>query len=81
MITMQGLTRRFDDFTAVDSVDLTVPKGQILGYLGPNGAGKTTTVKMLTGLMEPSEGEASIAGFDIRTQILEKAWCLSRLRF
>ena len=64
-IELRNLTRRFGTFTAVDNVSLSVPRGQILGYLGPNGAGKTTTVKMATGMLRPSEGEALIEGFDI----------------
>jgi len=64
-IELRNLTRRFGAFVAVSDVSLTVPRGQILGYLGPNGAGKTTTVKMATGMLQPSEGEALIDGFDI----------------
>ena len=71
MITLQALTRDYGDLTAVDHVSLTVPEGQILGYLGPNGAGKTTTVKMLTGLIQPTSGTATVAGFDICGQSLE----------
>ena len=59
------LTRRFGDLTAADHVTLHVPYGSIFGLLGPNGAGKTTTIKMLTTMLEPSEGTASVAGFDI----------------
>lgn len=66
MIESHNLTRRFGDFTAVDRVSLRVPDGAILALLGPNGAGKTTTVRMLAGLIAPSEGEATVAGFDIR---------------
>jgi len=68
---MKALTRRFGATTAVNGVDLFVPPGQILGYLGPNGAGKTTTVKMLTGMLEPSGGSATVAGYDIRRQSLD----------
>ena len=71
MITLNNLTRRYGDLTAVDHVNLTIPEGQILGYLGPNGAGKTTTVKMLTGLIQATEGTASIAGFDISREPIE----------
>jgi len=56
-IETRGLTRRFDDFTAVDDIDLRVERGTFYGFLGPNGAGKSTTIKMLTGLLAPSEGE------------------------
>ena len=66
MISARGLTRRFGSFTAVDGVTLDVPDGAILALLGPNGAGKTTTVRMLAGLIAPTKGEASVAGFDIR---------------
>jgi ABC-2 type transport system ATP-binding protein len=66
MIRARGLTRRFGGFTAVDGVSLDVPNGAILALLGPNGAGKTTTVRMLAGLIAPSEGEASVAGYDVR---------------
>ena len=66
MISARGLTRRFGAFTAVDGVTLDVPDGAILALLGPNGAGKTTTVRMLAGLIAPTEGEATVAGFDIR---------------
>lgn len=67
MIIANGLTRRFGDFVAVDRVSLRVPDGAILALLGPNGAGKTTTVRMLTGLIAPTEGEATVAGRDVRT--------------
>jgi len=63
-----GLTRRFGDLTAVDHLDLTVDEGEIFGLLGPNGAGKTTVIKMLTTLLPPSAGSATIAGFDVRRQ-------------
>ena len=66
MIEAQGLTRRFGDFVAVDRVSLRVPGGAILALLGPNGAGKTTTVRMLAGLIAPSEGQATVAGCDVR---------------
>ena len=59
-ITAQGLTKRFGDFTAVDSVDLEVPRGEIFGLLGPNGAGKTTTIRMLLGLLAPTSGTINV---------------------
>jgi ABC-2 type transport system ATP-binding protein len=65
-IVADGLTRRFGDFTAADTIRFTVPRGQIFGLLGPNGAGKSTTFKMLCGLLSPSEGTGSVAGFDLR---------------
>jgi ABC-2 type transport system ATP-binding protein len=67
-VRVTGLTRRFGDFTAVDAVTFEVRAGEIFGFLGPNGAGKTTTIKMLTGLLAPSEGEGRVAGFDILTE-------------
>ena len=71
MLSIHELTKRFGVQTAVDSLTLTVPPGQIVGLLGPNGAGKTTTLKMLTGLLKPDSGVATIAGFNIVTQSLE----------
>lgn len=64
-ITVTGLTRRFGSFTAVDHVDFEVGKGEIFGYLGANGAGKTTTIRMLCGLLAPTEGDAIVAGHAI----------------
>jgi ABC-2 type transport system ATP-binding protein len=64
-VSVDRLTRRFGDFTAVDAVTFDVAPGEIFGFLGPNGAGKTTTIKMLTGLLAPSEGEGRVAGLDI----------------
>jgi ABC-2 type transport system ATP-binding protein len=61
-----GLGRRFDERWAVRGVDMAVRRGEVLGLLGPNGAGKTTTVRLLTALIEPSEGTASVDGFDVR---------------
>jgi ABC-2 type transport system ATP-binding protein len=63
-----ALTRSFGDVTAVDALDLRVPSGTIFGLLGPNGAGKSTTIKMLTTLLEPTSGTATVAGFDIVRQ-------------
>jgi ABC-2 type transport system ATP-binding protein len=64
MIEVKDLTKRYRDRVAVDRLNFKVEEGQILGFLGPNGAGKSTTMKMLTGFLPPSEGSASIAGFD-----------------
>ena len=63
MIETRDLTRRFGDVLAVDRLTLTVRPGEIFGLLGPNGAGKTTTIRMLAALIEPTSGEASVAGF------------------
>src|SRR6201989_3141005 len=63
-IRTTALTRRFDAFTAVRDVNLTVAPGQFFGFLGPNGAGKSTTIKMLTGLLAPTSGSIQILGLD-----------------
>ena len=60
-----NLTRRFDNKTAVDHLNLAVAEGEFFGFLGPNGAGKSTTIHMLVGLLRPTEGTARIAGIDI----------------
>jgi len=67
-VSVRDLTKRFGDFTAVDRVTFDVDPGEIFGFLGPNGAGKTTTLRMLTGLLQPTSGEARVAGLDIRTE-------------
>jgi ABC-2 type transport system ATP-binding protein len=64
-VATDNLTRRFGKFTAVDAVSITVKPGEIFGFLGANGAGKTTMIRMLCGLLAPSEGKATVAGFDI----------------
>ncbi len=66
-----ALTRRFQDFTAVDNVNLTVAPGQFFGFLGPNGAGKSTTIKMLTGLLAPTSGSIEILGQDFTRNTVE----------
>lgn len=68
MIQTRQLTRRFGDLVAVDHIDLDIPQGQFFAFLGPNGAGKTTTIKMLAGLLRPSEGTATVAGHDIQRE-------------
>jgi len=65
MIEAVSLTKKFEDFTAVDSLSLSVRQGQIVALLGPNGAGKTTTVRMLSAILKPTAGRASVAGFDV----------------
>ncbi len=64
VIQVENLTRRFGDFVAVDHVNFEVQAGEVVGYLGPNGSGKTTTIRMLLGLLEPSDGKATVLGFD-----------------
>jgi len=65
MIECENLTKRFGHFTAVDHVTFSVAKGSIFGFLGPNGSGKSTVIRMLCGLLEPSDGHGRIAGFDV----------------
>ncbi len=67
MIQCEGLTKRFGTFTAVDHVSFSVGKGSIFGFLGPNGSGKSTVIRMLCGILEPTEGSARIGGHDIVT--------------
>ncbi|MEI6349054.1 MAG: ABC transporter ATP-binding protein [Bacteroidota bacterium] len=67
-IEAHELTREFGNFTAVDKISFTVDKGEIFGFLGANGAGKTTAMRMLSGLLAPSSGSASVAGFDVSKQ-------------
>ena len=64
-LEVHGLTKKFGNFTAVDHVSFAVEPGEVLGYLGPNGSGKTTTIRMLCGLLTPTEGTASILGIDV----------------
>jgi ABC-2 type transport system ATP-binding protein len=64
-IRARGLTRRFGALTAVDHVDLTIPRAQIYGFLGPNGSGKSTTIRMLCGLLRPTSGSVSVLGYDV----------------
>jgi ABC-2 type transport system ATP-binding protein len=68
VIRAENLTRRFGSFVAVDHLNLEVQAGQILGYLGANGSGKTTTIRMLLGLLHPSEGWAQVLGYDVAQQ-------------
>jgi ABC-2 type transport system ATP-binding protein len=67
-VTVRDLERRFGSFIAVNKVSFEVAKGDIFGFLGPNGAGKSTTIRMLCGILAPSAGTGTVAGFDIRTQ-------------
>ncbi|MEO5788308.1 MAG: ABC transporter ATP-binding protein [Gelidibacter sp.] len=68
VIQVEGLTKMFGDFTAVDAITFDIEKGEIFGFLGANGAGKTTAIKMLIGISTPTFGKATIAGFDVFTQ-------------
>src|SRR3954447_13226233 len=68
MIETRGLTKHFKDVRAVDGIDLTVARGELVALLGPNGAGKSTTLRMLTTLIPPTSGTASVAGFDVVRQ-------------
>lgn len=67
-ITVNDLTKKFGDFTAVNRISFNVKKGEIFGFLGPNGAGKSTTIRMLCGLLEPTGGKGCVGGFDISTE-------------
>ena len=75
MIKIVGLTKRFGNFTAVDSLNIEIPAGEFYGILGPNGAGKTTTIKMMTGLFAPTSGTISIGGYDILRSPTEAKRC------
>lgn len=71
LIQTSNLSKRYGDKLAVDQVSFEVRAGEIFGFLGPNGAGKTTTIKILVGLLQPSSGAVSVAGYDIQTQPLQ----------
>uniref|UniRef100_E6QT05 Putative Fe(3+)-transporting ATPase (ABC-type transport system) n=1 Tax=mine drainage metagenome TaxID=410659 RepID=E6QT05_9ZZZZ len=68
VVVAHGLTKRFHDFVAVDHLDLSINAGEVVGFIGPNGAGKSTTIRMLCGLIQPSGGSATVAGFDVGKQ-------------
>ena len=68
VIRCEGLTKRFGDFVAVKAISFGVAAGEIFGFLGANGAGKTTAMRMLCGLLAPTAGAATVAGFDVRRQ-------------
>lgn len=70
-IECRELTKRYGNLTALDHLDLTVAPGELFGFLGPNGAGKTTTIKLLTGLLRPTEGEARICGISVQERPLD----------
>ncbi len=67
MIRLEGLTKRYGGFTAVNGIDLHVPRGELFGFLGPNGAGKTTTLRMIAGIMRPTAGRIWLGGDDVIT--------------
>ncbi|HME81678.1 MAG TPA: ABC transporter ATP-binding protein [Candidatus Eremiobacteraceae bacterium] len=71
LVVVDRLTKRFGEATAVDGISFAVAPGEIFGFLGPNGAGKTTTIKILTGLLRPTSGRATVGGFDITTHPVE----------
>ena len=71
LIEAKGLTKKFDDFIAVDNIDFQVYKGECVGFLGPNGAGKTTTVRMIYCFLPPTDGELNVAGLSVHTQCRE----------
>ncbi len=67
-VSVRDLSRRFGDFVAVDGIGFDVPPGEVFGFLGPNGAGKSTTIRMLCGVLAPTSGRGSVAGYDIRRE-------------
>ncbi len=71
MISLSNITKKFDDFIAVDNLSINVNSGEVLGFLGPNGAGKSTTMKMITGFIKPTEGTIKIKGMDVETKSIE----------
>ncbi len=77
MIKLEGLTKRFGDLLAVDHVDLEVPAGEFFVFLGPNGAGKTTTIKLIAGLLRPTEGRALLCGHDVQADYIAAKSLLS----
>lgn len=79
LIEAQGLCKYYGEFTAIENITFSVPKGSVTAFLGPNGAGKSTTMKILTGYLAPSAGTARIAGFDMETQRLEASAVLGYL--
>jgi ABC-2 type transport system ATP-binding protein len=78
MIELINLRKRYGRFTAVDGISLTIPRGELFGFLGPNGAGKTTTMRMIAGILQPTEGEVRIAGVSMQADPMEAK---SRLGF
>lgn len=79
MIHIEGLTKYYDDFCAVNNISLDIRKGEIIGLLGPNGAGKTTTLRMLTGYFQPTSGTIKVKDFSVSDQCLEAKRCIGYL--
>ena len=79
MIALNNLSKRFGVLVAVDRINLSVGRGEILGFLGPNGAGKSTTMKMVAGFLEPSDGSATVCGHDVVKQPVEVKKCIGYL--
>jgi len=71
MLHIEGLTKQFGSFTAVDNISFSVNRGEVLGFLGPNGAGKTTAMRMVSGFLTPTSGTAYVGGYDVTTSPLE----------
>ena len=71
MISVINITKKFDEFTAVDNLSMEVKKGEVLGFLGPNGAGKSTTMKMITGFIKPTNGLIKVKGMDVKTNSID----------
>lgn len=67
-VSVEGLTKKFGDFTAVDNLSFDVARGEVFGFLGPNGAGKSTTIRLLCGIIKPTSGEGFVEGYSIRTE-------------
>ena len=77
MLQIENLTKKFGNFTAVDSVNLDIKEGEVFGFLGPNGAGKTTTVKIISGILKPTSGSVSIDGVDVINNPIESKKMIS----
>tara|TARA_B100000949_G_scaffold235285_1_gene257508 strand:+ start:1610 stop:2326 length:717 start_codon:yes stop_codon:yes gene_type:complete len=71
MISITNITKKFDEFVAVDNLTMSVKRGEVLGFLGPNGAGKSTTMKMITGFIKPTEGVIEVKGMNVETHPIE----------
>ena len=77
-LAIEGLTKRYGDFLAVDALSVSCAPGEILGLVGPNGAGKTTTLRCIAGILRPSEGRIAVAGHDVVTDALAAKRALAR---